>query len=106
MEYGEVILVDQGFQMVDIRIANECEKGDIIITQDYGVASMVLGKGCYAISPKGMIYDNNNIDELLMQKHISSKIRRGGGRVANHKKRTQKDENKLVNNLLELINIK
>lgn len=105
MEYGEVILVDQGFQMVDMKIANACEKGDIVITQDYGVASMVLGKGCYAINPRGMIYDNANIDGLLMQKHISSKIRRGGGRTTNPKKRTKNDENILANNLFKLINI-
>lgn len=103
MDYGKVFYVDQGYQMVDMKIANNCRKEDIIVTQDYGVASMVLGKGCYAINPRGFIYNTNNIDEMLMQRHIAAKIRRGGGKLQNPKKRTKEDEDRLLINLKRLI---
>lgn|SRR3712207_5414261 len=104
VNYGEVKIVDAGSQMVDMKIANEAKKGDIVISQDYGVAAMVLGKGCGAIHPKGTIYNLDNIDSMLMQRHISAKIRRGGGRFNNPKKRTSEDDEKLYKNLCFLIN--
>jgi len=78
LEYGEVIIMDSGFQAVDMKVANEAKKGDIVVTQDYGVAAMVLGKKSYAISPRGYIFSENNIDKLLFERHISAKVRRGG----------------------------
>jgi Uncharacterized protein conserved in bacteria len=102
-DYSEVRIVDKGFQSVDMKIANEAEKGDIIVTQDYGVAAMVLGKKCYAISPKGYIYDNSNIDRLLFERHLSAKARRGGQKTSNHKKRTEEDNERLYRNILVLI---
>ncbi len=53
-------MVDGGFQSVDMYVANNTEENDIVITQDYGVAAMALGKGALAISPRGYIYDNDN----------------------------------------------
>lgn len=102
-DYSTVKIVDSGFQSVDMKIANEAENGDIIITQDYGVAAMVLGKGCYAISPTGYIYDNNNIDRLLFERHLSAKARRGGKKTSGPKKRTEEDNNRLYRNILKLI---
>lgn len=102
-ETSQVIYIESGSQNVDIAVTNEAKKGDIVITQDFGVAAMVLGKNCYAISPKGYIYDNDNIDGLLFQRHISAKVRRGGGKTSNPKKRTQDDDARLYNNLLKLI---
>jgi len=102
-DYSEVRIVDKGFQSVDMKIANEGKKGDIIVTQDYGVAAMVLGKKCYAISPKGYIYDNGNIDRLLFERHLSAKARRGGKKTSNPKKRTEEDDERLYINILKLI---
>lgn len=100
---GEVKYADQCFQSVDIILTNECKKNDLIVTQDYGVAAMVLGKGAYAINPKGYIYDNQNIDRLLFERHISSKVRRGGGKTPTFKKRTSDDDKRLYENLIKLI---
>lgn len=102
-EYSEVRIVDKGFQSVDMKIANEAQNGDIVVTQDYGVAAMVLGKKCYAISPKGYIYDNENIDRLLFERHLSAKARRGGQKTSNPKKRTEEDNERLYKNILRLI---
>ena len=102
-ETSKVIYIESGSQNVDIAVTNEARKGDIVVSQDFGVAAMVLGKKCYAISPKGYIYDNENIEGLLFQRHISSKVRRGGGKTSNPKKRTQDDDARLYYNLVKLI---
>ena len=102
-EYGEVIVMDSGFQAVDMKVANEAKKGDIVVTQDYGVAAMVLGKRSYAISPRGYIFSENNIDKLLFERHISAKVRRGGGKTGKHKKRSEDDNTSLRDNLIRLV---
>ncbi len=102
--YSKVVYMDSGFQSVDIAVANETLPGDIVVTQDYGVAAMCLGKKAFAISPKGNIYNNENIDRLLFERHLSAKIRRGGGKTASHKKRDTGDDERLYNNLIKLIN--
>ena len=57
-DYAEVETVSAGADAVDFRIANLCKKGDVVVTQDYGVAAMTLSKGAFAIHQSGMIYDN------------------------------------------------
>lgn len=103
MDYGEVIVMDAGFQAVDMKIANVAKANDIIVTQDFGVAAMVLGKKAFAISPKGYIYSEDNIDKLLFERHLSAKVRRGGGRTGNPKKRTEEDNERLYKNIEKLI---
>ncbi|QXE18742.1 YaiI/YqxD family protein [Clostridium sp. 001] len=101
--YSTIKYVDGGFQSVDMVLINKVESGDIVISQDYGVAAMTLGKKAYAINPKGYIYDDNNMDQLLFERHISSKIRRSGGKTFSPKKRTKQDDERLEKNLLKLI---
>ena len=102
-DYSEVKIVDDGFQSVDMYVANATEKNDIVVTQDYGVAAMALGKGALAISPRGYIYDNNNIDRLLFERHLSQKNRRAGGRTKGNHKRSKEDDERLYYNLEMLI---
>lgn len=104
-EYSSIRYVDSGFQSVDMAVANESKKEDIVVTQDYGVAAMCLGKGAFAISPRGSIYDNENIDRLLFERHIAQKVRRGGGKGkgSNHKKRNNEDDERLERNLKKLV---
>lgn len=103
-EYSKIKYVDSGFQSVDMYLINEAKKGDIIVTQDFGVAAMALGKGSFAINPKGNIYDDSNIDRLLFERHIGAKVRRSGGKTKNHKKRCIEDNERLYKNLVLLIN--
>lgn len=102
-DYSKIIYCDSGFQSVDMKVANEAKKGDIVVTQDFGVATMVLGKKAYAISPKGYIYDDENIERLLFERHLSQKVRRGGGKTSNPKKRKKEDNEKLYFNIIKLI---
>lgn len=79
-DYSEVRTIDAGADAVDLALMNICRKGDVVITQDYGVAAMVLGRGAFAMHQSGKRYTNDNIDELLMQRHLTKKARRASSR--------------------------
>lgn len=93
-KYSEVKIISAGADAVDFALVNLCHKGDIVVTQDYGVAAMALGKGAYAIHQSGRWYTNDNIDQMLMERHINKKARRVSGK--NHlkgpRKRTEEDD--------------
>ena len=52
-DYSDVIVVGAGADAVDYKLISICHKGDIVVSQDYGVAAMALGKGAYAIHQSG-----------------------------------------------------
>ena len=66
-DYSEVIVVGAGADAVDYKLISICHRGDIVVSQDYGVAAMALGKGAYAIHQSGKWYTNDNIDQMLME---------------------------------------
>ena len=68
-DYSEVIVVGAGTDAVDYKLISICHKGDVVVSQDYGVAAMALGKGAYAIHQSGKWYANENIDQMLMERH-------------------------------------
>ena len=88
----KVITIDKARDGVDIALINLARKGDVVVTQDYGVAAMALGKGLRALNQNGLIFLPANMDKLLFERHLGQKIRRGGGRTKNQKKRTQTDD--------------
>ena len=75
-DYSEVIIVGAGADAVDFKLISLLLRGDICVSQDYGVAAMALGKGCYAIHQSGKWYTNENIDQMLMERHLAKKARR------------------------------
>lgn len=93
-DYSEVIVVGAGADAVDYKLISLCHKGDIVVSQDYGVAAMALGKGAFAIHPLGRWYTDENIDQMLMERHLNKKARRSSHK--NHtkgpRKRTQEDD--------------
>ena len=101
--YSTVFTVDKGADSADIYLINLAKKGDIIVTQDYGVAAMALGKGAFAINQNGVIYDSSNIDSLLFVRHIGKKIRRAGGRINSVPKRCADDDKKFQEVFSDLI---
>ena len=90
--YSTVITVDKGLDSADYAITKMVTRYDVVVTQDYGLAAMVLAKGASAINQNGMIYTSENIDSLLGMRYIGQKIRRGGGRTKGPKKRTREDD--------------
>lgn len=97
------IIVGNEPQAVDLVVSNLTAKGDIVVTQDWGLAAMVLGKGAKALSPLGIVYREDNIDFLLEQRHIKSKIRRSGGRIKGPAARTREDDQQFARSLEHLI---
>lgn len=77
---GETIVVDASPQAADIEIYNRVRQGDIVVTKDYGLASLVLGKKGKAVSPSGFVYTQNNIGMLLQQCYVNGVLRNSGGR--------------------------
>ncbi|MDD2181698.1 MAG: YaiI/YqxD family protein [Bacilli bacterium] len=102
-EYGQVIVVDQGFQSVDMHISNVASNNDVVVTQDYGLALICLSKGASAIHPNGTIYDDKNIDKMIFERHISGQMRKINKRVKGPKKRTKENDSMLVTNLTNLL---
>ena len=101
--YSEVITVDKGRDSVDIALANRLKPSDIVVTQDYGVAALALGKGCRAIGNSGLEYTDGNIDQLLFERHLGQKVRRAGGRTGTIKKRTSEDDARFEEKLLHVL---
>lgn len=89
---AETIVVPKGADSADFRLANMACRGDIVITQDYGLAAMCLAKSAIPLSQNGMLYTEKNIDSLLSFRHISKKIRAGGGRLKGPPKRTREQD--------------
>lgn len=101
--YSTVITVDQERDSVDFALMKQLTKEDIVVTQDFGLAALVLGKGAKAVNQNGLIYTNDNIDKLLFERFLGQKVRRGGGRTTHPKKRTKEDNERFEKALLSLI---
>lgn len=81
------ITVSKGADSVDFALVNRLQKGDLVVTQDYGLAAMCLAKGAVPVHQDGMVYDASNIDSLLAQRHMAKKLRSAGGRLHSAPKR-------------------
>jgi len=92
IESDHPIVVGDSFQEADIKIMNLTEAGDIVVTGDWGLAAMVLGKKAKCLSPMGREFDPEKIGFLLEEREVKAKIRRGGGRTRGPKKRTLADD--------------
>ncbi|AYC28622.1 YaiI/YqxD family protein [Paenisporosarcina cavernae] len=90
---AETITVSKGADAVDFVLVNKVKPFDIVVTQDYGLAAMVLAKKAFAIDQNGREYTVDNIDALLHARHTAKKIRMSGGRLKGPKKRS-KDANR------------
>lgn len=93
-DYSEIRVIGAGADAVDFALINLCGAGDIVVTQDYGVAAMALSKKAFAIHQNGKRYTDNNINSMLNQRYLAHKERRATGK--NHlkgpKKRTAEDD--------------
>lgn len=104
-DYSEVKVIGAGADAVDFALVNQCTKGDIVVTQDYGVAAMILGKGAYGIHQSGKWYTNENIDQMLMERHMAKKARRASSKhhMKGPSKRTEEDDVRFKESFEKLI---
>ncbi len=104
-DYSEVIVVGAGADAVDYKLISICHRGDIVVTQDYGVAAMALGKGAFAIHQSGKWYTNENIDQMLMERHLNKNARRASSRnhIKGPRKRTDEDDQRFAESFEKLL---
>ncbi len=104
-DYSEICIIGAGRDAVDLALINKCSRGDVVITQDYGVAALALGKGAFAIHQSGKIFTDDNIEGLLMDRHLSSKLRRCNRKhhIKGPKKRTLDDDIAFENSFRQLL---
>ena len=90
---------------MDYALINLCREGDIVVTQDYGVAAMALGKKAYAIHQSGKWYTNENIERMLMERHFARKARQASGK--NHlkgpKKRKKEEDANFEHSFVKMV---
>lgn len=103
LDYGIVHTVDQGADQADFFIANRLRSGDLVITQDYGLAAMAIAKNAIALTQYGQVIDQNNIDYLLEKRHFHKEQRKQSGKYTKFKKRTAENDVQFKEALLNLL---
>lgn len=97
------ITVGKGRDAADLAVINNAVRGDIVVTQDWGLAALVLGKGAFALSPSGRIYSQQNMDFLLDERFWKAKHRRAGGRTKGPPARAAADDSRFERSFLSLL---
>ncbi len=100
---AETVIISRGSDSVDFALVNRVEPGDIVVTQDYGLAAMCLAKGALVINQNGLRFTEGNIDALLMSRHISKKLRSSGSHLKGPPKRKPADDKAFLEALTELL---
>lgn len=103
--YSQVKIIGAGADAVDYALIGLCHKGDIVVSQDYGVAAMALGKGAYAIHQSGKWYTNKNIDQMLMERHLAKKARKSSKKkhLRGPKKRSREDDERFAQSFEKMV---
>ena len=102
-EGAETLVFDKGADSVDFALVNRVSSGDIVITQDYGLASMCLAKNAQVLHQDGWAYTEYNIQALLFQRHESKKHRLAGGRTKGPSKRKPEQDKAFATALQQLL---
>ena len=102
-DYSTVYILDKGRDSVDFFLLNKLQENDIVVTQDYGLASLSLTKKAHPISQNGTRFSNENIDAFLNRRYINAKARKMNVKVKGPSKRTLDQDNNFYNSLIKLI---
>ena len=97
------ICVDNEPQAADLKIVNLARPGDIIVTQDWGLAAMLLGKKAVCLSPTGSVYEPGKMDFLLEEREVKAKLRRNGKRTKGPRPRSLADDQRFAASLAQLL---
>lgn len=100
---AETLVFDKGADSVDYALANRVQSGDVVITQDYGLASLCLARNARVLHQDGWEYTPWNIDALLLQRHEARKQRAAGKRFKTTPKRTAAQDDAFRESLEKLL---
>ena len=103
IESDHPIVVGDDSQEADMKIMNLTETGDVVITGDWGLAAIVLGKGAKCLSPMGREFRPEKIGFLLEEREVKAKFRREGGRTKGPKKRQLEDDRRFEIRLEQIL---
>lgn len=101
--YSNVLTVDKGSDSADFKITNSINKGDLCITQDIGLCSMILARGAYCMHINGFEINSFNIDELLFKRHINKELRRANKKGTKFNKRTSENDNNFRDAIIKFL---
>ncbi len=102
-EGARTVVLGQGADSVDFALVNMVQNGDIVVTQDYGLAAMCLARKGMVLNQNGLVYHDGNMDGLLASRHMGQKIRRSGGRTKGPAKRTKEQDEMFAKQLRKLL---
>lgn len=97
------LIVGDESQAADIAVINRTQPGDIVVTQDWGLAAMVLAKQAQALSPQGQIFEAGQMNSLLEERHLLAEYRRSGGRAKGPTKRTWNDDERFMESFIRAL---
>ena len=100
---ARTVTVSKGPDSVDFALVNMLSAGDIVVTQDYGLAAMCLARRAIPISQNGLRYTDENISALLSERHVARKIRMTGGRMKGSRKRSPEQDEAFAETLRALL---
>ena len=101
---AELVTVDRQRESVDLALVNRAEAGDIVVTQDYGLAAMVMARGAQVLNQDGLVFTAANIEAMLFERHMGQEIRRMGGRTRGPGKRGKENDAAFEQSLRRLLN--
>lgn len=102
-EDAQTLVFSKGADSVDFALVNLLRPGDVVVTQDYGLAAMCLARSALVLNQDGMEYTADNIDALLLARHTAKKIRNAGGRLKGPAKRTAAQDRAFSEELMKLV---
>jgi uncharacterized protein YaiI (UPF0178 family) len=103
IESDNHITVDGASQEADMKVVNMTDKGDLVVTQDWGLAALILGKGARCLHPSGREYQNETIDFMLEERDMKARLRRSGGRTKGPSKRTAEEDQLFQDALIRVL---
>ena len=99
----ECVEVSGGRDAADFAIVEQLEPGDVVVTQDIGLAAMALGRNARPLSPRGRVYSLATIDMELEVRHAEQQHRRAGGRTGGPSAFEEEDRERFVAALKRLL---
>lgn len=107
-EGAQTLMFDKGADSVDFALVNRVQPGDIVVTQDYGLASMCLASMCLArrarvLNQNGLEYTADNIDALLERRWQNKKLLRAGKHPKGPAKHTKEQDEAFTKAMVKLL---
>lgn len=100
---ARTVTVSKGSDSVDFAMINMTRPGDVVITQDCGLAAMCMAKGAAAVNQDGLVYDEGNIDALLFRRHTAQQLLAASGRLKEEPKRTPAQDEAFRSSLRQIL---